>query len=299
MKEVRLGFVDTFDGAPQFFLSVLNREFAIYRFVRDDANPHILIFGDRNFGDANMQRKYAPDKCIRIFYTGENVRPDDYIAHYYLSFDHIFDDQHFRLPLWVLNMHYMAERFGHSPTQHSYRMMAPANPFDRDFCGYVQSNPNCEKRNSFFRSLSDDYRQISSAGPHMNNAGFVLPRGETGVIEKINWLSRFKFTLAFENGAYPGYATEKLLEAYLAGTVPIYWGSPTIGLDFNESAFLNWYDFNNDKEFIDYIRFVDTHKDVYEKIFSENLFKSSSLSEYRKHIVTLCDWFERMLEDIQ
>jgi hypothetical protein len=36
--------------------------------------------------------------------------------------------------------------------------------------------------------------------------------------------SEFKFTISFENDSYPGYVTEKLLEAYLCGSIPIYWG---------------------------------------------------------------------------
>ena len=36
-------------------------------------------------------------------------------------------------------------------------------------------------------------------------------------------LSRFAFTLAIENSEDEGYATEKLWQPLLAGSVPIYW----------------------------------------------------------------------------
>ena len=44
------------------------------------------------------------------------------------------------------------------------------------------------------------------------------------------------FVVAFENDDAPGYVTEKLALALLAGAVPVYWGPPTA--IFNEDAFI-------------------------------------------------------------
>ena len=41
---------------------------------------------------------------------------------------------------------------------------------------------------------------------------------------KMKTLSRYTFALTFENTDYPGYITEKLLDALSAGAVPLYWG---------------------------------------------------------------------------
>jgi len=38
----------------------------------------------------------------------------------------------------------------------------------------------------------------------------------------------FKFALCFENVAYPGYVTEKIIEALVAGVIPVYLGAPDI-----------------------------------------------------------------------
>ena len=34
----------------------------------------------------------------------------------------------------------------------------------------------------------------------------------------------YNFTIAFENSDYPGYITEKIIHAFIAGTIPLYWG---------------------------------------------------------------------------
>ena len=52
--------------------------------------------------------------------------------------------------------------------------------------------------------------------------GLVPPDG------KLDTLLKYKFTLCFENSIFPGYVTEKLFDALLANTVPIYLGDPNI-----------------------------------------------------------------------
>ena len=63
--------------------------------------------------------------------------------------------------------------------------------------------------------------------------------------------------MAFENSSYPGYTTEKLLQAMQAGTVPIYWGDPSVGRDFNAARFVNVHDYASTKAVIDKICQLD------------------------------------------
>ena len=41
---------------------------------------------------------------------------------------------------------------------------------------------------------------------------------------KLKIISNHKFNIAFENSSYPGYVTEKITDAFIANTIPIYWG---------------------------------------------------------------------------
>lgn len=47
-------------------------------------------------------------------------------------------------------------------------------------------------------------------------------------VNKIATLRRYKYAVVFENQRQPGYITEKLLDCFVAGTVPIYWGAPDV-----------------------------------------------------------------------
>lgn len=281
MKTIKVGFVDTFDGVPQFFMDQF-KLFPDIHFLRDDERPDILFFSDENFGMKNREERYFRDGLVRIFYTGENRRYHGRKAHYAITFDHEDTDQHFRMPLWILNLHYLETRFDIKPLKRPNIK----KPFQRHFCGFVQANPNCEKRNQLY-SLISGYRQIDSAGPLFNNTGFVIPRGESGVLQKMKWLGDYKFSLAIENGQYSGYTTEKVLEAYLAGTIPIHWGSPTIPMDFNTEAMINWHDFKNDQTFLDYIKAVDQDEALYMNIYEKNLFDKERFDRYDQTLLQL------------
>lgn len=48
------------------------------------------------------------------------------------------------------------------------------------------------------------------------------------VEDKISVLNKYKFNFCFENVRYPGYITEKIFDAMVANTIPIYWGAPDV-----------------------------------------------------------------------
>lgn len=271
MKAIKIGFVDTFDGTADFFVDILKPQ---YEIERDDNNPDYLFFGDENFGQKNRSMNAKK----RIFFTGENRRPWNYPCHHAISFDHLDSPQFYRLPLYVLNMWFLETRLNY-PNVMSIERKESEVDHKKGFCGFVNTNPHCNERNDFFQKLSS-YQTIDSGGPLFNNIGYVLPRGEDGITKKIEFFSDKKFSIAYENGSYPGYATEKMLEAYYGGTVPIYWGSPTVKLDFNPKCFLNRHDFVTDEDFIDRIKQVNENRSLYLEYYLQPLFVNNEDNEY-------------------
>src|SRR5258708_22395753 len=98
----------------------------------------------------------------------------------------------------------------------------------------------------------------------MNNIGGPLPGGFEA---KIEWMRQYKFHIAFENSSLPGYTTEKLPQALMARTLPIYWGSPRVAEEFNAKSFVDALHFpdldalvervieldNNDARYLEYL----------------------------------------------
>lgn len=60
--------------------------------------------------------------------------------------------------------------------------------------------------------------------------GALFPSYRGKVDDKLATLSRYRFAICYENAKlYPGYITEKILDCFRAGTVPVYGGAPNIG----------------------------------------------------------------------
>jgi len=73
--------------------------------------------------------------------------------------------------------------------------------------------------------------------------GFFMPeymrrdvKGE--IYDKWDGLAEYRYTFAFENEWEPGYFSEKILDAVLAGCMPIYWGCPDLERYFPEGSFI-------------------------------------------------------------
>ena len=138
-----------------------------------------------------------------------------------------------------------------------------------NFCNFIYNNPGCPQRNEFFKLLSV-YKKIDAAGPLFNNTPGLGARESVFWNEdKRSFLQRYKFTIAFENDSWPGYTTEKIVDAFLGKTIPIYWGNPNIENEFNSNSFINCHKFKNFEEVIDRIIEVDKDDDLYIKYLKE------------------------------
>jgi len=266
MNKLRLGITDTHEHLAEFFVSVLGSRYDVELINVDQDTPDVLLFGDNNFGNKNM--KFSRNDCIKLLYTGENQRPEDYDCDYAISFDHNFEPWHYRLPLYVIYM-WALEYIHKTPYDYNY-IFNPEVKEKTDFASFVVSNRNCEERNNFFKLLSE-YKKVDSAGKLYNNINADL-EGEQA---KIDFLSSRKFNICFEPESNPGYTTEKILHAFYAGTVPIYWGSETIANDFNPASFINVHDFNSQEEAIEHIIKVDQDDDLYASYINAPKFLNS------------------------
>ncbi len=276
-KTFRLGFVD-FGMNPDWVIGLLNKRFDV---IRDDSNPQILIFGDENFGTKNEQ--YDSSRVFKVFFTGENRRFWNYKCHAGITFDHIDEPIHYRMPLYIHELFSMVEEQGFSEQ--------PPFPVEKtDFASFVVSNGRSERRNQLF-NLINSYKKVDSAGPHMNNIGHIIDRSTRS---KIDFLKTRKFHLAFENSSYPGYITEKILHAFYARTVPIYWGSTTLEMDFNSDAVINWHDYRDDEKFLERVIEVDSDDDLYYHMINQPMFRNNKPNKFMDS-ERILDWWEKMI----
>ena len=269
---IKLGFVDYFNPVDEFFIDILSEDFEV---IRDDQNPDYLFFCDENFGQNN--RNFDDKKITKIFYTGENRRPWNYSCHYAITFDHLDSPQFYRLPLYALENWVNQKKLGWCNLTDFKRTMRAKDK--EGFCSFVVRNGGCAERNELFHELSK-YKQVDSGGPLFNNVGGPIDQdGFNSHVTKTNFIKKRKFHLAYENSMFPGYVTEKILHGFLGESIPIYWGSPCVEMDFNPNAFINRHRFRNREEMINYIKVVDQNDDLYDEMMSQSI-----LSNYNRFL---------------
>lgn len=66
----------------------------------------------------------------------------------------------------------------------------------------------------------------------------VYGRGYNPVQYKLTTLKDYAFSVVIENSKSDYYFTEKLMDSFVTGTVPIYWGCPSIGDFFNTDGMI-------------------------------------------------------------
>jgi len=144
-------------------------------------------------------------------------------------------------------------------------------------CETIQKG-RCETRDNFFKELSK-YKKVDSCGAHLNNMEFNCPRDKK---EYYKFLSKYKFMICFENSSVDNYFTEKLLNSFYSGTIPIYWGCPNISDYVNMDAILylkpNYTD-KDIKNLIDKIKLLDQNDELYMKMYNQIFFKNGVLPD--------------------
>jgi len=109
-------------------------------------------------------------------------------------------------------------------------------------------------RSSYLADLME-YIPVHSYGRWKRNR-IIEP--DTGRETKLDTIARYKFTLAFENSIAEHYVSEKFFDPLIAGSVPVYQGTPNID-DFApaDQCFINVDDFRGPRELADYLQMLD------------------------------------------
>jgi hypothetical protein len=253
----------SFDPNNNFFIYIIRELFENVQVVHPE-DADVIFFS--SFGNENGMYK----DCKKVFYTGENQRPNFNKCDYSLTFDYDrYDGRNFRLPLWYLYIDWFNVKTYDNPDwlipeDYLYFENEFTKKEKSKFCSIVFGSP-VESRLNAIESISR-YKPLDIFGKA--NKSHDLPDGEK---YKLNLISNYKFSLCYENSVYPGYHTEKLLHGKVAGNIPIYYGNSTVRYDFNKKCFINANDISLD-ELLEKIKEIDNNDMLYKDILCQPLF---------------------------
>ena len=86
----------------------------------------------------------------------------------------------------------------------------------------------------------------------------TLPFYKGMTSNKLATYANYRFAITFENTDKDiGYISEKILDAFMAGTVPVYWGAPNVHDHIPPECFIDMRQFKNYKELHQFLRDMD------------------------------------------
>lgn len=236
-------------------------------------------------------REHARARVITVGVSGETLFSS--LSDFTIDCRHNPAPSHFRLPTWAWSL--LISELGQKTATTDHPVSEGVPIADRRFCNFIFGNPRCHTRNAFFEILHAKLPVDSLGKVYKNASDASLSSGEVaGWREsKLGVLGKYKFTIAFENREFVGYTTEKLVDAWLADTVPIYWGNPAFVVDFPDDACLSLYQAGSMARLVEQV--LEAHHDAerYEQLRSRNPFRTgegqAALERYRTGLVPFAE----------
>jgi hypothetical protein len=163
-----------------------------------------------------------------IWYSGENIRPpfDEFDAT--ISFDK--DDPEINnlyFPVWyfLLNWRLGDDKHNRKISINQFTLPRSVEERDKSACAFSTSRDPARLKTY---AVIKQVMPLTIYGRSVGNF----------VADKIIASTNFGFQVCPENDVYPGYVTEKIPEAYLAGNIPIWIGSD-VHCTFNKNAYVD------------------------------------------------------------
>lgn len=220
----------------------------------------------RLLNKVRIENRLFPRRKKRIWWTGENVRPPSGGS---FSLHVSFEQENQSHSSVYFPLFYSELLFPNTDSRNRLGIEVPlpeellqgrsTSTKDHFVCGFI-NNPVPARLHAI--SVLSNYGKVDVFGS--------LTRKP--VEGKYDVARHYRFVLCFENSLYPGYVTEKLLDAYLCDSIPLYFGDLGKEPHINRKAIINANDFESLDDFARYVGSLSTKE--YDTIHGEPLLNS-------------------------
>jgi hypothetical protein len=281
-------FPHNFNPESNFFRSVVSKAQDLYgvdskvvdfygAYPIENFFSKVKLFAGSKFSEKKMkvwlERQHGISEVLEnnnfnIWATFENRRPSIESFDLTLSFDlDSFYELNFYLPLIYLYL--KVEGLPNYSTIHDVTL---------DYCSTRRkiSKDLAKNRNRFAVSFINNPQPLRfTAINELKKISEVDIFGRSVgnyIVNKIDTAKNYWFNLCFENDLYPWYVTEKILEAWLSQSIPLYWGDDRGGV-LNPDAYINLAQFEDLKEFTSHVAMIYKDKNRMIEMIEQPLFQ--------------------------
>jgi hypothetical protein len=235
---------------------------------------HIIV--KSNF--ANHEKNWNAVKKPYIYWSGEVYNPS--ISPYESKSIHI---ETITTNINNLNTYYIP--FCNSIIKYNEPLIKKYK-FDtnRLLCAYCCSNP-VKLREQFIDLLANKYNDIGvyALGKCAGTSKKIIHKPISGSYTDdalIKEYSNYAFVICMENQNVDGYITEKIINGFKSGAIPIFWGDSKKAKEFfNEKAFICINDYSTIDECVNYIINLFNDKEKLIKMASEPVYKDNIIPD--------------------
>ena len=228
--------------------------------IKNSDKPYIFFNAEPGVANSKDYKSVLNDKkCVACFIT--SIVPLKNEKTYYLPFllcrgEHIFNS---------------------SPFERKY-----VNNERNKFAAYI-AHHSPKHREEFFNLLRSKNSTVESLGKSLNTNQVTLPK-KWDNLQQI--YKDYTFGIAMENTNEDGYITEKIMNVFLGGAIPLYWGSSKVKEIFNTKAFIYINDFPSFEDCVNHIIELSKNKSIIQQMQNEPIFNYSNPLELWKYYDT-------------
>ena len=158
----------------------------------------------------------------------------------------------------------------------------PTKTITNNYTAAVISNGSLNERTAFLDKL-EQRLPVLYGGSYKNNIGGKI-QGNFSSENLFNFYKNTKFVITMENTKIGHYITEKLINGFRSGIIPIYWGSKHISKYFNSKRFIILEDTTESSINAVIDRMVNMSNDEYFQIVNEPIFNIDINTVYENAI---------------
>ena len=269
IKHIRIGYTDWNNSRAMEYINFLKTNLNDkYEFELVTDEPDYLLFSF--YGSEHKNVKYNTSIKIAIYEEGfiPTFNEEDYI----FGVAHIlYLDRYFRKAS-------LLEYLGNLKNKdfREVRNKILNGQKREKFCAAVFGHEKNEDhfREKFVNELSK-YKKVDMGGEINNTIGY-------NVTDNIKFFKEYKFSIAFEKNSGDGYATGHIINSFLAGTIPIYYGDYFIDEYINPDTYILVRNDIDLQDKIEYIKEVDKDDKLYLEFFSKDILLDENIVEKRK-----------------